>query len=288
MKETTFTPEYTTEEDRFFNYALWPYKPAVPFADKLRSINLLLHSFETAGADPRLFQLVRTIREAVGPSHTVWGVKRMGKRVKWEFYFYDYARSRRQRSISLVLDAMKPFAACRLKPNENLLYFMFSLDIDSALVTGGRDLEELHMYIGNPGSAVSSGICYSVTPRETRLENFYFFFDAAKQLDEVLAKAACSAHIDITRIGVDLIVRPELRACRTICIANKQGNDCIYFAGIRVEQFIFFLKQFEYPKETISYVEKNRSMLGHLEYDVGFDYRMDGGELIILKSKPLT
>ena len=31
-------------------------------------------------------------------------------------------------------------------------------------------------------------------------------------------------------------------------------------------------------------MEKNRSMLDHLEYDVGFDYRMDGSDLVILKS----
>lgn len=77
-------PEYTTEADTFFNYALWPYKPAIPYADKLRSINLLLHSFDTAGADDRLFQLVLKIREALGASNTVWGVKRIGEKVKWE------------------------------------------------------------------------------------------------------------------------------------------------------------------------------------------------------------
>ncbi len=284
MKETIIRPEYTTEADIFFNYALWPYKPAVPYANKFRSINLLLHSFEIAGADERMFRLVGGLREAVGASNTVWGVKRIGESVRWEFYFYDYGRSRRQRSISLVLDALKPFVSSPLKPNENLLYFMFSLDIDNALATGKRNLEELHMYIGNPGSAVSSGICYALTPEGSRLENFYFFFDAQKQLDEVFAKAACSAHIDIARIGVDHIVRPELRDCRTICIANKQGNDCIYFAGIKLDQFIFFLKELNYPEETISFVEKNRSMLDHLEYDVGFDYRMDGSDLVILKS----
>ncbi len=284
MKETIVRPEYTTEADTFFNYALWPYTPAVPYADKFRSINLLLHSFEIAGADERLFQLVRGIREAVGASNTVWGVKRIGESIRWELYFYDYARSRRERSMTLVLDAMKPFVSPRLRPNENLLYFMFSLDIDNALVTGKKDLEELHMYIGNPGSAVSSGICYALTPQGSRLENFYFFFDARKQLDEVFAKVSCSAHIDIARIGVDRIVRPELMDCRTICVANKQRNDCIYFAGIKVDQFIFFLKQLDYPEETISFVEKNRPMLDHLEFDVGFDYRMDASDLVILKS----
>ena len=45
-----------------------------------------------------------------------------------------------------------------------------------------------------------------------------------------------------------------------------------------------FLRQFGYPEETVSFVENNRSMLDHLEYDVGFDYRMEGSDLMVLKS----
>ncbi len=161
---------------------------------------------------------------------------------------------------------------------------MFSMDIDNALATGKRDLEELHMYIGNPGSVISSGICYSLTERGSRLENLYYFFDARRQLDEVYAKAACSAQVDMTKIGIDAIVRPEYRDCRTICIANKQGSDCIYFAGVNIDAFISFLKEFGYPEETVSFVENNRPMLDHLEYDVGFDYRMEEDGLKVLKS----
>ena len=120
---------------------------------------------------------------------------------------------------------------------------MFSLDVDNALVTGGKETwksctctSEIRAAPSRPASAIP------FTPEGSRLENFYFFFDAHKQLDEVFAKAACSAHVDMARIGIDHIVRPEFRDCRTICIANKQGNDCIYFAGIKIDQFISFLK----------------------------------------------
>jgi hypothetical protein len=284
MEETRFNPEYTSREDTFSNYALWPYEPAVPYAGKLRSVNLLFHSFDAAGADDRLFRLVRAIREAVGALKTVWGVKRTAGGLTWELYFYDYGRRRRRTSMSLILDAIRPFVPCRLTPCDNLLYFMFSMDMDDAFVTGGKDLGELHMYIGNPGSAVSSGICYGLTPEGTRLENLYYFFDAHRQIDEVFAKVACSAYVDVAKIGIDSIVLPELRECRTICVANKQGNDCIYFAGIRVAQFIFFLRRFGYPEEIVSFVEKNRPLLDHLEYDVGFDYRAEGSDLTILKS----
>jgi hypothetical protein len=140
------------------------------------------------------------------------------------------------------------------------------------------------MYVGNPGSTVSSGICYSVTNQTTRLENFYFFFDAKKELDEVMAKAVCSAYIDSTRIDINRILWPELRDCSVIVIANKQANDAVYFSRINVDQLVFFLKRMGYPRGLVSFVEENRSKLDHLLYDVGFDYRMAGEDLVILKS----
>ena len=161
---------------------------------------------------------------------------------------------------------------------------MFSIDVDSDLTSGARDLDEIHMYIGNPGSTVSSGICYSLTAAGTRLENFYFFFDTKKQKEEILNKAFCSAHVDADRIPVDQLIWPEMRNCRVMVVANKQGNDAIYFSGIDVDQLIFFLNKMQYPTEITSFVEENRGNLDHLYYDAGFDYKMDGHELNILKS----
>ncbi len=75
-----------------------------------------------------------------------------------------------------------------------------------------------------------------------------------------------------------------MRNCNVIVVANKQGNDAVYFSGIDVDQLIFFLKKMNYPGELTFFVEENRSNLDHLQYDVGFDYRMEGKELVILKS----
>ncbi len=276
--------EYTTSQDIFYDFCLWKYTPAVPFENKFRSVNLLYNSFEQVGVHERFFDLVQAIREGVGESNTVWGVKRLGDDIVWELYFYDYGRRERTRSITGLLDIIRPFIMCKIKVNENHPYFMFSIDINGDLISGARDLEEIHMYIGNPGSTVSSGICYSLTAGKTRLENFYFFFDAETEMDEIMAKTACSAHIDSTRIPVDQILWPELKRCKVIVVANKQENDSVYFSRINVDQLIFFLHRMEYPEELVSFVEKNRSKLDHLQYDVGFDYRMEGNDFIILKS----
>jgi hypothetical protein len=275
--------EYESAQEVFYDFCLWEYKPVIPYEKKIKSVNLLFHSFEVAHADTRVFDLVRTIQKNIGLSRTVWGVKRLGQDIQWEFYFYDYRRRNRETSISRILEAIRPFVACHVKVNERFHYFMFSLDICNDLLSGARNLEEVHMYIGNPGSAVSSGICYSMTQNAMKLENFYFFFDAHKQMDEIHSKAACSAFID-PRVSIDQIIWPEMRNCKVIVVANKQQNDAVYFSGINVDQLIFFLKRMRYPLELTAFIEQNRNLLDHLRYDVGYDYRMEGENLVILKS----
>ena len=284
MRKTMDRLEYTTAQDLLFDFCLWEYKALTPCDNKLSSSNLLFDSFEVAGLNERIFDLIQAIREGMGISHTVWGLKQLGKNIAWEFYFYDYRRRERERSITKLLDVIRPFIRCEIKPNENYHYFMFSIDIDNNLISRTRALEEIHMYIGNPGSTVSSGICYLLTKGGTKLENFYFFFDAKKEMDEIMSKTACSAHIDTTQIHIDQILWPEMRDCRVIVVANKQNNDSAYFSRINVDQLIFFLKRMNYPETLVSFIEENRSKLDHLQYDVGYDYKMEGKDLIILKS----
>lgn len=276
--------EYTTAGDSFLDFCLWEYTPIAPFESKLRAASLLFHSFDVAGIDVRVFELIKAIRDGFGVSNTVWGVKKLGSDIAWEFYFYDYRKRERKRSITKFLDIVHPFADCEIRVNEDTPYYMFSIDIDERFVTGSRDLDEIHIYIGNTGSTVSSGIAYSVKTEGPRLENFYFFFDAKKQKREIVGKVACSAYFQDTQIDISQILWPELRDCSVIVVANKQNNDSVYFSRINVDQLIFFLKRMGYPDEMCRFVERHRLELNHLLYDVGFDYRMEGNSVVILKS----
>ncbi len=276
--------EFATVDDRYFNYCLWPYRPVASTEDKFRGINILYQSFEFAGLSPRAYAFVEAIRDAIGPFQTVFGIKQVQGRMGWEFYFYDYERRDRKVSISRVLEAIRPFCRCDVVPNENLPYFMFSIDVDDALVTGRRPLDVVHMYVGNPGSSVSSGIAYALRAGSSTLENFYFFFDAKTQLMEAADKICCSAYVDTTQVHFDRILRPELRDCRTICVANKRQNDCVYFSEINLEQLLYFLTTLSYPPAIVSFFQENRGSLDHLLYDVGLDYAVDGPNVRILKS----
>jgi hypothetical protein len=228
--------------------------------------------------------MVDALREAIGPFRTVFGIKLVDGRLAWEYYFYDYARRERSVSIGRVLEALRPFARCDIRPNESLPYFMFSIDIDSALARGARELDVVHMYLGNPGSTVSSGIAYALRPAGSTLENFYFFFNAKTQREDAASKIFCSPHVDPATIRPERILLPELRDCHTICVANKQRNDCVYFSGIDVDQLRWFLDRIGYPPEIQRMVRENRASLDHLLYDVGIDYRIEDGEMRVLKS----
>ncbi|MGD8349999.1 MAG: hypothetical protein PVI79_12205 [Gammaproteobacteria bacterium] len=276
--------EYATDGETFFDFCLWEYTPVTAFEGKLRPASLLFQSFDYTGIDLRAFELVEAIRDKFGVSNTVWGIKKFGKDIFWEFYFYDYRKRERRRSVAKFKDIVHPFADCEVPLDEDTAYFMFSIDIDEALVTGSRDLDEIHIYIGNTGSTISSGIAYSVKAGGIRLENLYYFFDAKEQKGEIANKAASSAYFQDTRTDIRQIIWPELRDCGVIVVANKQNNDSVYFSRINVDQFIYFLRRMDYPDEICRFIEEHRAELDHLLYDVGFDYRMEDNRLVILKS----
>lgn len=276
--------EWTTAEDRFVDYCLWEYLPAGPFEGKLRSVNLLRHSFGVEKASPLLSEACDALRADLGPFRTVWGVKHAGGRTSWELYFYDYARLQRTRSIGRVLRILEPYVSCGLTFPEDRPYFMFSVELDSAGLRAGRPIEEIDVYVGNVGSSVSSGICYGLTGDGLLLRNFYFFFDARREREAALAKLACSAHLGLGTCDVREIAWPELADCRVLVVANKRDRDGIYFSGIDVDQLLFFLRRLSYPSEAIDFIAENRSALTHMRYDVGYDYAMEPDRIRILKS----
>jgi hypothetical protein len=278
------TLERSAAGDRYADYCLWDYPPVAPTQGKLRCANLLWRALDAAGAGPQFYAACRALRDGLGPFRTVFGVKKIADRLSFEFYFYDYARLEREVSITRVLDILAPFAACPLAYPEGRPYFMFSLDLDDDILARRRALEMINVYVGNPGSSVSSGICYELTGAGLRLANFYFFFDAKKEMDEIVAKVACSAHHDLRTLPLRDILRPELKDCRVIVVANKKVNDGIYFSRIGIDPLIGFLERERFPADLVSFARAHRHELDHMLYDVGLDYVIEAGAVKITKS----
>jgi hypothetical protein len=281
---TEQTLERSAAGDRYADYCLWDYPPVAPTQGKLRCANLLWRALAAAGAGPQFYAACRALREGLGPFRTVFGVKKIADRLSFEFYFYDYARLERAVSITRVLDILAPFAACPLTYSEERPYFMFSIDLDDDIVAGRRSLEMINVYVGNPGSSVSSGICYELTGAGLRLANLYFFFDARSEMDEIVAKVACSAHHDLRTLPLRDILRPDLLGCQVIVVANKKVNEGIYFSRIGIDPLIGFLERERFPADLMSFARQHRNGLDHMLYDVGLDYAIEAGAVRITKS----
>jgi len=231
-----------------------------------------------------LLAACEALRQGLGPFRTVYGVKKSGDQLSFEFYFYDYAKLGRTVSIARVLDILSPFVPCNLRVPEGRPYFMFSMDLDEALVGGTRSLESINVYVGNPGSNVSSGICHELTPRGMELKNFYFFFDAKKEMSDVVAKATCSAHHDIRNFPIQSILPKELVDCGVIVVANKRFNDGVYFSRLRIDPLIGFLERERFPQNLVAFIRRHRDDLDHMLYDIGFDYVVENGAMRVVKS----
>ncbi len=284
MTTSALPLERTKPGDRFADYCLWDYRPPASPAGKLSSANLLWRAIELSGEGPSLRAACMALRERLGPFQTVYGVKKFGDRLSFEFYFYDYGRLERRVSIPRVLEILAPTATHSMSGLEKRPYFMFSIDLDEEIAAKRRPLDIVNVYVGNPGSSVSSGICYEFSPAGLRLANFYFFFERRKQMSDIVAKASCSAHHDLRGLPVSQILRPELLDCEVVVVANKKVNDGLYFSRIKIDTLIQFLTREEFPDELMSFVRDHRDELDHMLYDVGLDFRVEGGEVRTLKS----
>jgi hypothetical protein len=276
--------ERTTPHERYADYCLWDYQPVAPTAGKLRCANLLWAAIDATGNGAPLRAACETLRERLGSFRTVFGVKKIADRLSFEFYFYDYARLERDVSITKVLEILSPFVDCRLNYSEGRPYFMFSIDLDDEVTSRRRPLDMINVYVGNPGSSVSSGICYEFSSAGLRLANFYFFFDASKEMEAIVAKMSCSAHHDLRGLPVSSILRPELLDCGVIVVANKKLHDGIYFSRIKIDPLIGFLDREGFPAALVNFAKEYRNGLDHMLYDVGIDYVVEEGAVRVLKS----
>jgi len=275
--------ETTTALDRHYDFCLWEYQPPTAPLGKLRSVNLLNLSFAAHPDQASFAALIAALRAGLGEMRTVWGIKQSAAGQAWEFYFYDYGRLQRERSMARVREIIAPWAPSDIPPADHHPYFMFSIDFDPVALARAQPLRDIQMYVGNVGSTVSSGICYELTREAMLLKNFYFFFDARTQMQAVIDKVTSSAYLD-PGLHLDTLLWPELRRCQTIVVANKRTHDGLYFCRITVDQLLLFLRRMQYPQEQVAFVELHRDRLDHLLYDVGIDFRMEGGQLRILKS----
>lgn len=118
---------------------------------------------------------------------------------------------------------------------------MFSFDLNEPAAAANGLLDRVHVYIGNPGSEVSSGIAYESYVRGRQLENSYFF-DGQHDQREIVEKTQYHVFSKPWQLAINDLYRPELRDCHTVFLANKRACDMVYFSGVYFRQLLFFVQ----------------------------------------------
>ena len=276
----------TSPDDPYLNYCLWPYEPLAQTEDKLRSVCLLLETFAYMDILQQGTDRIQSIQDYFGSFKTVWGVKQTETGLSWEYYFYDYARRERLISATDVLrcfgDQIKTLPT--IVVDELIPYFMCSVESDLSALIENRVPEAINIYIGNPGSQVSSGLSYVITDDSKTYGSLYSFFNAKTQVADIRAKINCSVFSQLNEKLFGNILIPALVDCTTICIANKGKCDTIYFSEINVQQLLYFLRRFDFPLELHRTISELAPRLDHLRFDVGFDFVVEDATLVILKT----
>lgn len=269
---------------KYKNYCSWDYEPLSDGNGKLRPSALLYLAMSSESHRRFLCDAIDEIQATHGLFESVYGIKRIANRWAFEIYVYDYNRTSRKKSWTNLFGSRDGVLTSKVKVRESIPYFMFSFDLDCQVVSDREGIDTAHLYIGNPGSMVSSGIAYRQDASGLTLENFYFFFDAKTQMDQIIDKMAESVFWNVrSDRSSDLLVN-ELKECDTICLANKPQCETIYFSGIDIRQLIWFSEWQNYPQRFKDFLLANSFQLDHLKYDVGVDYRWSDGHLEFLKS----
>jgi len=267
------------------DFCLWPYQPpAPPVPDARDGAALLLAVAELAGCGAAWARLVTDVRAGLGPWQTVWGLKRDGARLSAELYFYDYARVDRRVSLARALAALAPHAEAAVTVDEALPYFMVSVELPFGPGGARPRIAEADVYIGNPGSSVSSGICYRVDDSWAELKNFYFFFDRAREWEAILGKLFAGMRLPLDPAALDRLLPAWLRDCRTIVVANKRRADALYVSGIAGGALARFLDADGWPAGIGAHLRAEAPRYRHLLFDIGFDFTLVDGRIETGKS----
>ena len=257
-------------DDRYFDYCLQPYRPRRHWRGKVRSENLLWHSLDVVGA-PALRPVLLAIQGALGSDMTVWGVKWDGAKLFWEIYVYDPLREEPNARVGPIADVIRPWLSVVPSVHEATPYMMFSFDLDVETMARGT-LTELNLYL--TGVQEQAGRSYKLRAEGIELENTYRFMDPKREIRRLLPLVKASVFVDYSEPSrLSKVLIPELFACRKACVAKKRHCDGIYFSGIAVDQFLFFLRRFSYPKPIVDFVAAHQERFAHLFFDVGIDYR---------------
>jgi len=235
-------------------------------------------TLELAGLLGRVTPIVEALQRGLGRDMVVWGAKSDGERLFWELYVYDPEKQEPNATVAGLKELLAPHLRIAPLVRESVPYMMVSFDIDEQTLDAG-EVRELNLYL--TGVDEHAGRSYVVREGSMELANTYRFLRPKLDVDSVLGLVESSTFVDYSDPRtLARVVIPELFACKRVCVAKKRKKDGVYYSGIDVDQLVFFLNRFAYPRELIELASLYADQLDHLYFDVGVDYEQDASGAI--------
>lgn len=270
----------------YYDYCHNPYTPISVSRGRLYSDVLLIDSFKNSKYQKILLLLKRKIISTFNPWNTVWGVKLDKGVLTWELYFYNHHIKDSQMTVSNLLKVLSPylkmpeFADIDIKSQP---YFMFSLDLNDQILES-KCIDGVHLYVEGR-SGITQGNSYFWGQDGLVFENHYDFFGMPHEAGKFIYNIQQSVVLSRDHrafLKHDLI--RKLMPCHKICVAHKDNKEGIYFSRVNVDQFLYFLEYFSYPKHIVEFVNLQKKKLDHLLYDVAIDCSLGSKGPVFTKS----
>jgi hypothetical protein len=276
--------ERTDPTDTLHDYTLVPYDPVEDPTGKLRAVNALVESFALAGVEEEGARVIDLLRTGLGPERTVFGVKFLVpddadvQVAGWELYFYDPPRERADLDIGAVASLLSPALFVDARPPRALPWHMFSVEFGVPHLRE-RAPAAVDVYVGTNPRQKGTDRSYKLRGEQLVFENVYTFHDPSSEVDELLYRLRYGVHFSRAEHPLSALIPPELFRCGHICVANKRHADALYFSRITTDQLLFALKFLGFRGELPGWLAAHASLLGHLLWDIGFDFVCEGGRL---------
>ena len=275
--------ERVESSDLFLQFMGLPYQPSSPPVGKIRTSNLLFQSFREFPCPAWYRTLVDDLRAELGPLRTVWGLKKLGNRYVWEFYFYKVAEGARKMRLCQVLPVFGKHCEVDIgNYDETLDYSAFSIDLDGV----ASRISAVHIYYQHPD--FDRAWVFKVGAGGFReFENDYAPFRFRTNPERSRRHAALRLRLSPFGSGsmlTDDVLLPELDECDAVFLSAKRHAFGVYYLGISTQQFILFLERFNYSRPLLNFVCVNSGALDYVKWDVGYDFRYDDGHLNFIKS----
>lgn len=278
-------PEWAKNYSVKFEYNTYTFINILDDTKNLPSSRLLYETVMASG-NKKILQTITMIYNIVKRNNVIWGCKFDGTNMRWEVYMYHYdsnysSRSPKTEMIELYLNNNS------LNPSENKKQFDMYKTIcyDKNLIIHSFDIykhsdiveKELHLYYKLVKNYklpfIGKGTCVNLEGNEKYESNY--ILDKQQRFYKNLNKYLCK--IGYTHIIKNLSYKQfkqlkkliNLYSCDYICIHNKnQTQIFIQYLGITINDYIDFLRVYNYPCELYKHVIDNKNMYENINHEI--------------------